>query len=121
MSTIASWSYQEGPVTIWPITGSDKLGQPEYGTPYVIPRTDQMLGGDIIRGTDGTEFTPSITVFFEATLDSNLVPERQWYLKRGSYTSVQEPPQDAVRIQQVMAWPMDKFGSGEIPDWRIVA
>jgi len=120
MSTIASWSYEEGPVTVWPYT-TDEFGQQTYGTPYLIPRTDWMDGGEVARDDAGTEFVPNLTVFFEAADGDAIVPKRNWYMLPGDHTANASPPNDAQRIRAVMQWPMTKFGAGELPDWRVVA
>lgn len=119
MSTLANWSYVEGPVTIWPTGGLDAWGQPSWGAPYLIPATDHMLGGAVSRDANGTEFVPRMSIFFEAELDSPLIPQREWYLKVGDHTALPTPPTDAERIRMVEAWPMEKFGANEIPDWRV--
>ena len=121
MSSLASWSYAEGPVTIWPTGGLDEWGQPVGGTPYLIPNVDYETGGDVSRDEDGTEFVPRITVYFEAASDSALIPKREWRLKIGDHSALSTPPPDAERIRMVTSWPMEKFGAGELPDWKIVA
>ena len=72
------------------------------------------------RDDNGTEFVPSITVYFEAANDSPLIPEREWYIKLGDHTLLPQPPIDAERIRVVRSDPMTKFGAGELPDWRIM-
>lgn len=119
MSTLASWSYVEGPCTIWPTGGTDEFGQPIGGEPYLIPAIDYEFGGDVRRDTSGTEFVPRITIYFEAEFDSPLVPQREWYLKLGDHTALPDPPKDAERIRMVEAWPAGKFGAGQIPDWQV--
>lgn len=120
MSTLASWSYVEGPVTVWPYT-TDEFGQPAYGQPYLIPATDWMYGGEISRDEAGDEFVPRLTVFFEAEAGSPVVPERNWYMLPGDHSSATSPPPKAERVRSVMQWPGQKFGRGELPDWRVVA
>lgn len=120
MSSLANWSYVEGPATIWPV-GTDDYGQPAYGTPYLIPAIDYEAGGEVARDDAGNEFVPRLTVYFEAALDSPLIPKRDWYIKTGDHTGQASPPSDAERIRAVMAWPMSKFGAAELPDWRVMA
>lgn len=119
MSTLANWSYVEGPITIWPVGGTDEWGQPAYGTPYLIPQVDYQKGGDLRRDADGTEFVPRITVYFEADFDSAIIPQREWYLKIGDHAAIPTPPTDAERIRTVEAHPAGKWGADEIPDWII--
>ena len=119
MSTLAAWSYVEGPCTIWPTGGTDAFGQPIGGAPYLIPAIDYEFGGDVQRDANGSEFVPRITIYFEAEFGSALVPEREWYLKIGSHLGLAEPPSDAERIRMVQAWPMTKFAEGQIPDWQV--
>ena len=120
MSSLARWSYAEGPVTVWPYT-TDEFGQQTYGMPYLIPATDWMHGGEVSRDDNCDEFVPRLTVFFEAEDGSSIVPERNWYILPGDHTSQASPPSNAERVRSVMQWPMSKFGAGEIPDWRVVA
>ena len=119
MSTLANWSYVEGPCTIWPTGGTDEWGQPVGAPPYLIPAVDYQFGGAVRRDDNGTEFVPRITVYFEADFGSELVPQQEWYLKLGNHLAETSPPSDAERIRAVEAHPMDKFGAGEIPDWII--
>jgi len=119
MSTLANWSYVEGPVTIWPTGGTDEWGQPIGGTPYLIPSIDYQFGGDVRRDESGTEFVPRITIYFEADFDSAVIPQREWYLKLGSHLDQESPPSDAERIRTVEAHPMNKFGASQIPDWIV--
>lgn len=121
MSSLAAWSYVEGPVTIWPVGALDEWNQPTYGTPYTIPQVDYELGGEVTRDQEGNEFTPNITVYFEAAEGSALVPERDWYMKIGDHTGLATPPNDAERIRSIMKWPMTKFGASEIPDYQVMA
>lgn len=120
MSSLAEWSYKEGPCTIWPTGGTDEWGQPIGGTPYLIPAIDYEFGGNIARDQNGSEFIPRITIYFEAEFGSSLIPEREWYLKLGDHVTLASPPADAERIRMVQAWPSEKFGQGEIPDWQIM-
>lgn len=120
MSTLANWSYAEGPCTVWPPGGFDDFNQPIGGIPYLIPAVDYQFGGKVARDDNGTEFVPSITVYFEAENDSPLIPEREWYIKLGDHTLLAQPPIDAERIRVVRSDPMTKFGAGELPDWRIM-
>jgi hypothetical protein len=119
MSSLANWSYVEGPVTIWPTGGTDAWGQPVGAPPYLIPAIDYQFGGDVRRDDSGTEFVPRITVYFEADFGSELVPQREWYLKLGSHLSDATPPSDAERIRTVEAHPAGKWGAGEMPDWIV--
>lgn len=119
MSTLAAWSYAEGPVTIWPSAGTDEWGVPIESPPYLIPAIDYEFGGDVRRDDNGSEFTPRITIYFEAEFGSSLIPEREWYLKLGSHTDQASPPADAERIRTVEAFPMNKFGASQIPDWIV--
>ena len=119
MSSLANWSYAEGPCTVWPNTELDDWGQPVGGTPYLIPAVDYEQGGNVSRDADGSEFVPRLTVYFEADFDSELIPKREWKIKVGDHTELSTPPSDAERIRMVMAWPSEKFGGGELPDWKI--
>jgi len=119
MSSLANWSYVEGPVTIWPTGGTDEWGQPIGAPPYLIPSIDYEFGGDVRRDSDGSEFLPRITIYFEADFESSLIPQREWYLKLGSHLSETSPPSDAERIRTVEAFPMTKFGASQIPDWIV--
>lgn len=120
MSSLANWSYTEGPVTVWPYT-VDEYSQPVYGTPFLIPATDFMFGGEVSRDENGDEFVPRLTVFFEGAVDAAYIPERDWYMKPGDHTGLATPPNDAERIRSVIYWPMTKFGADEIPDWKVMA
>ena len=119
MSSLANWSYVEGPVTVWPTGGTDEWGQPIGAEPYLIPETDYEEGGEVSRDADGSEFVPRLVVYFEAEFDSELIPEREWYIKVGDHSELSEAPDDAERIRNVTAWPMSKFGDGELPDWKL--
>jgi hypothetical protein len=119
MSTLANWSYVEGPVTIWPTGGTDEWGQPIGAPPYLIPAVDYQFGGDVRRDDSGAEFVPRITVYFEADFGSSLIPQREWYLKLGSHLDQATPPADAERIRTVEAHPAGKWGAAEIPDWIV--
>tara|TARA_Y100000593_G_scaffold90839_2_gene178161 strand:+ start:820 stop:1185 length:366 start_codon:yes stop_codon:yes gene_type:complete len=119
MSSLASWSYVEGPVTIWPPGGYDDFNQPIDAPPYLIPNIDYEFGGEAKRESDGTEFVPRITIYFEAAFDSALVPEREWYLKLGDHLATTSAPADAERIRMVESFPAEKFGAGELPDWIV--
>ena len=119
MSTLASWSYVEGPVTIWPTGGTNEWGQPIGAPPYLIPAIDYEFGGDVRRDSDGSEFIPRITIYFEADFSSELVPQREWYLKIGSHLDQSSPPSDAERIRTVEGFPSQKFGASQIPDWIV--
>ena len=119
MSFISSWSYREGPLTVWPSGGTDEFGVPQHAPPYLIPAIDYILGGEVGRDENGTEFTPAITVWFET--DGSLAPERDWYIKIGDHLGEAIPPPDAERIKSVIKYPMAKFGSTQIPDWEVKA
>ena len=121
MSSLARWSYVEGPVTVWPTGGTDEFGQPLGAPPYLIPATDWMHGGEVTRDEAGDEFVPRLTVYFEAEAGSAIVPERNWYMLPGDHTAQASPPNNAERVRSVMQWPGQKFGQGELPDWRVVA
>lgn len=121
MSTLSSWSYVEGPVTIWPIAGLDPRNQPTYGTPYIIPQIDYQIGGKVERDENGDEFIPNIIIYFEAADNSSLVPKRDWYMKIGDHTGESTPPKDAERIRTILKWPMTKFGAGQLPDYKVTA
>lgn len=120
MSTLAAWSYVEGPCTVWPLDENNSWGEPQIGAPYLIPAVDYEFGGDLARDESGTEFVPKTTVYFEALQDSAIIPEREWYIKLGDHLAEISPPPDAERIRAVSSWPMTKFGAGEIPDWQIM-
>jgi hypothetical protein len=120
MSTIAAWSYTEGPATVWPYT-LDQYSQPQYGTPILIPATDYINGGEVSRDAEGNEFVPKLTVYFEGAADAAYIPKREWYIKPGDHTALATPPKDAERVRTVTQWPMTKFGAGELPDWRVEA
>jgi hypothetical protein len=120
MSTLAAWSYAEGPVTIWPTGGLDDWGQPIGTTPYLIPVTDQQTGGDVARDANGTEFVPKLVVYFEAPEGSALIPKVEWYIKPGDHTALATRPSDAERIRAVTGWPSKKFGQDELPDWKVM-
>lgn len=120
MSTLASWSYKEGPVTVWPYS-TDEFGQANYGTSYLIPATDQEIGGEIMRDDAGDEFVPRLTIYFEADYNDPVVPKRNWFMKPGDHTAEATPPKDADRIRSVQSWPMSKFGSSQLPDWKVSA
>lgn len=119
MSSLSSWSYVEGPVTVWPPGGEDEWGQPIGAEPYLIPNIDYEQGGEVSRDDSGVEFVPRLTVYFEAAFGSNLIPKREWKIKIGDHTSLSSPPSDAEKIRMVTAWPMTKFGEGELPDWQV--
>lgn len=120
MSSLASWSYVEGPLTVWPVNGTDEWGAPNYGTVYKIDNVDYQEGGDISRDDDGTEFTPNQIIWFEASFASGLVPEREWYVKLGDHTGLSEPPNDAERVRSIKSWAMTKFGANQLPDHELM-
>jgi len=119
MSNIASWSYKEGPLTVWPAGGTGEWGVPIGGVPYLIPAIDYIEGGEVGVDAGGTEFTPSMTVWFEAEPNGGLVPEREWYIKTGDHTAIASAPPDAERIRSISGFPMKKFGANQIQDWEI--
>jgi hypothetical protein len=112
------WPYPAGPATVWSYT-TDEFGQQTYGTPYLIPATDWMHGGEVARDDAGDEFVPRLTVFFEAEDGSSVIPERNWYILPGDHSSESSPPNNAERVRSVMQWPAGKIGG--LPCWRVVA
>lgn len=147
MSSLARWSYKEGPATVWPYT-LDEYSQPVYDPPFVIEAVDYELGGEVARDQNGDEFVPRLTIYFEqdASMEAirnqdptlaaafvaetyeldyivrlNLEPKRDWYVKLGDHSDLREPPKDAERIRSITKWPMSKFGANEIPDWKMMA
>lgn len=119
MSSLANWSYVEGPVTVWPYT-LDEYSEPNYGTPFLIPNTDYHSGGEVAKDENGNEFVPSLTVYFEAAEGASYIPKREWLLKPGDHTTLPTPPSDAEKIRAITFWPMAKFGADELPDWRVM-
>src|SRR5690554_1325923 len=119
MSSIANWSYVEGPATVWPSAENDEWGQPVAAAPYLIPAVDFLKGGEFRRDESGVEFVARTTVFFEAEFGSAVVPKRGWKVLPGNHLSDATPPPEAEVIRLVEAFPMEKFGAGEVPDWAI--
>lgn len=118
MSSIARWSYEHGPATVWPV-GVDDFGQPTNNPPYLIPAISYQGGGKVRRDTNGTEFIPRQTIGFETEYDSAIVPELDWYIKRGDFSGSASPPTDAERIRAIESYPVDELEPGGIPDWIV--
>lgn len=118
MSSLANWTYVNT-VTIWP-TLTDEWGQPVFDTPYTL-QMDYMVGGDAATDENGTQFAPQSTYYFEALIDSPLVPKIHDYILPGDHTAQADPTTlNAERIKGVDGWPMGAFGDDELPDWRLV-
>ena len=115
MSSLARWTYTQ-PLTVWPVT-YDQYGQVAYGTPYLLTGS-WIAGGDKQSDPSGTEFTPNSTYYFEALDGAATIPQRDWFIRRGSLTGSATPPADAERIRTVKGYDMAMFGD-EIPDWMV--
>ena len=117
MSSAGNWTYIY-PVTIWPVT-IDEFSQPVFGTPYAI-KADWMQGGEAQASSNGEQFIPSCTFYFEAADGSELIPKPHDYILRGDQTAISDPTTiNAERIKKVGGWPAEAFGAGELPDWVI--
>lgn len=64
MSSLGRWSYTNT-ATIFPHLGTDEFGVPTYGAPYLIACTWQDTGATQ-TDTNGSEFVPESTYWFEA-------------------------------------------------------
>ena len=118
MSSLGSWTYIYD-VTIWPVTHND-YAEVQYGTPYKL-KMDYMAGGNMAVDASGSQFLPASTYFFEAAINSSLVPKVDDYIIFGDYTSTLKPIDvNAERIKSVRAWPMQAFGANELPDWQVL-
>ncbi len=117
MSSLASWTYVYD-LTVWPVT-YDELSQPVYGTPYLL-LGDWASGGQASTDSNGVEFMPVSTYYFEAADGSELIPKPMDYILRGDNTAEAVPPATAETIKKVGGWGMDAFGVGELPDWQIL-
>lgn len=114
LSSLARWSYTQV-ITIWPVT-YDQYSQPSYGTPYTVTGS-WIAGGERQTDSNGNEFTPNSTYYFEAEDGSSDVPEVDWFIQRGTQTG--DPGPDAERIKKVTGYDVGMFGANEIPDWMV--
>jgi hypothetical protein len=116
MSSLANWTYVYL-LTIWAVSVDD-MGQPIFAAPYTV-LGDWEEGGEGATDTNGTQFVPTSTYYFEAADGSPLIPKPDDYILRGDHTALASPPNDAEKIKKVGGWGMDAFGA-ELPDWRIL-
>lgn len=117
LSSLGRWTYVYD-LTVWPKGALDEWGQPSYGTPYLL-RGSWQAGGDKRTDNTGQEFVPRSTYFFEAADGDASIPELDWYITRGDYTSSATPIEQAEPIRSVGGWGMQMFGDNEIADWEI--
>lgn len=117
MSTLANWTYTN-PVTFWPVD-TDDYGQPVYGRPYSM-MCDYKAGGEKAADRHGVEFVSASIFYFEAEEGSSLIPKQEYRVMRGDQTASITPPVEAEIVRKVEGWPMNAFGDGELPDWRVL-
>lgn len=114
MSSLGRWTYTST-LTIWPVTFDD-YSQVVYGTPYTIDGS-WMQGGEMQSNSDGTQFVPTSTYYFEALDGATEIPKPEAYILRGDNTATVDPTTiGAEKIKKVGGWDMSPFGN-EIPDW----